>query len=104
MIVYCQFKLNYFRAVAAGPVSPVSTRDHFFPHSVACPALPTQRHKAHRYHVETYEMAANSATKLLRKSCFQQLSVLTSERLASQLHLRRVWFSADGLESRHQWL
>ena len=30
--------------------------------------MPTQRPEAHRYHVETYEMAANSATELLRES------------------------------------
>ena len=41
---------------------------------------PTQRPEAHRYHVETCEMAANSAIKLFRESSFQQLSFLTSER------------------------
>ena len=64
------------RAVAAGPVSLVSTRP-LLPSLVACLALPisdiawrtpTQRPKVHRYHAETCEMAANSATELFRKS------------------------------------
>ena len=64
------------RAVAVGPVSPVSTGP-LFPSLVACLALPisaiawrtpTQHPEAHRYHVETCEMAANSATELLRES------------------------------------
>ena len=78
-----------FRAIAAGLVSLVSTGP-LFPPLVACLALPisaiarrtpTQCPKAHRYHVETCEMAANSATKLFRKSSFQQLSVLTIGQL-----------------------
>ena len=64
------------RAVAAGPVSPVSTGP-LFPSLVACLALPisaiawrtpTQHSEAHRYYVETCEMAANSATELFRES------------------------------------
>ena len=59
----------YVRAVATGLVSPVSTRP-LFPSLVACLVLPinaiawwtpTQHPEAHRYHVETCEMAANSA-------------------------------------------
>jgi len=66
----------YSRAVAAGPVSPVSTRP-LFPSLVACLALPisaiawrtlTQHPEAHRYHVEICETAANSATELFRES------------------------------------
>ena len=65
-----------FRAIAAGPVSPVSTGP-LFPSLVACLALPisaiawqtpTQRPEVHRYNVETCEMAANSATELFRGS------------------------------------
>ena len=64
------------RVVAAGPVSPVSTGP-LFPSLVACLTLPisaiawrtpTQRPEAHRYHVETCGMAANSATELFRES------------------------------------
>ena len=100
------------RAVAAGPVSPVSTGPLF---PVACLALPisafarrtpTHHPKAHKYLVETCKMAANSATELFHKSCFQQLSILTSKRLPSQASPRKVWLSADkqtGPESRHHW-
>ena len=42
---------------------------------------PTQCPKAHRYHVKTCKVAANSATELFRKSSFQQLSVHTIGRL-----------------------
>ena len=64
------------RAVAAGPVSLVSTGP-LFPSLAACLALPisaiswrtpTKCPEAHRYHVETCEMAANSATELFNKS------------------------------------
>jgi len=69
---------SIYRAVAAGPVSPVSTGP-LFPHSwlALCLALPisdvawqtpTQHPKAHRYHVESCEIAANSATELFRES------------------------------------
>ena len=66
----------YYRAVAAGPISPVSTGP-LFPLLVACLAMPisaiawrtpTQHREAHRYHVETCEMAANSAREMFRKS------------------------------------
>ena len=76
------------RAIAPGLVSPVSTVP-LFPLLVAYLVLPiistiarrmpTQRPKAHRYHVETCEMAANNAIELFHESSFQQLSVLTSE-------------------------
>ena len=73
--------LPLHRAVAAGSVSPVSTGP-LFPSLVACPVpvclalpisaiavrTPAQRTEAHRYHVETCEMAANSTTELLRES------------------------------------
>ena len=66
------------RAVAAGPVSLVSTGP-LFPPLMACLALPIspiarwtpmQRPEAHRYHVETCEMAANSVTELFCMSSF----------------------------------
>ena len=75
------------QAVAASPASPVSIRP-IFPHSWLAPCLqalpisviarrtPAQRPEEVRYHVETCEMAANSATELFRESSFQQLSVL----------------------------
>ena len=75
-----------------GPVSPVST-GHLFPSLMACLAspisaiaqwTPTQCPKAHRYHVETCEIAANSGTELFRESSFQKRSVLTSKSLVSQ--------------------
>ena len=64
------------KAIAASPVSPVSTGP-LFPSLVACLTLPisaiawrthTQRPEVHRYHVETCEMAVNSATELFRES------------------------------------
>ena len=65
------------RAIAPGLVSPVSTVP-LFPSLVAYLVLPSIS-KAHRYHVETCEMAANNAIELFHESSFQQLSVLTSE-------------------------
>ena len=60
-----------------------------------------QHPEVHRYHVETCEMAANSAVPRV----FQQLSVLTSERLISQASPAKGVVSANkrtGLESRVQ--
>ena len=103
------------RAVAAGPVSPVSTGP-LFPSLVACLALPisaiawrtpTQRPDAslasqthfrkrggsgsglrdypesHRYHVETCEMVANSATELFRESSNNPTFLQANDSLAS---------------------
>ena len=79
------------RAVAAGPVSPVSTGP-LFPSLVACPALPisafawrtpTQRPEAHRYHVETLRDGCEQCNRTVPR-VFQQLSILTSKRLVSQ--------------------
>ena len=97
------------RAVAAGPVSPVSTGPHFsslvaclvLPISAVAWRTPTQRPEAHRYHVETCKMAANNAVPRV----FQQLSVLTSQRLISQASPVKGVVSADmktGSESRVQ--
>ena len=74
------------RAIASGPVSQV---DHFSLTCLASPIsaiaqwTPTQCPKVHRYHVETCEMAVNSATQLFHKSSFQQLSVLACKRMIS---------------------
>ena len=102
------------RAVAAGLLSPVSTRP-LFPSFVAYLALPisaiawrtpTQRPGAHRCHVETCEMAANSATELFHESSLQQLSVLVTERRVSQASPAKDVVSADkrtGSKTQHQW-
>ena len=74
MLERCRLS-TYVRAVASGPVSPVLTGP-LYPSLVACLALPisdiawqtpTQHPEAHRYHVETCEMAVNSATELFRE-------------------------------------
>ena len=91
------------RAVTAGLLSPVSTRP-LSPSFVAYLALPisaiarwtpTQCPGAQRCHVETCEMAVNSATELFRESSLQQLSVLTSERRVSQASPAKGVVSAD---------
>ena len=71
---------THSRAVAASPVSPVSTGP-LFPSPVACLASPISA-IARWWHVGTCEMAANSAKVLFR--VFQQLILLPSERLVSQ--------------------
>ena len=72
------------RAVAAGPVSPVSTGP-LFPspwlawrcqNSAIALQTPTHGSQVHSRHAETCEMATNSAKKLVR--VFQQLFVLPS--------------------------
>ena len=79
--------INNCRAVAAGPVSPVSTGP-LFPSLDACLAppiiaiarrTPTQRPQAHRYQVETCMMAVSSATELFDELFSQQLAVLTCQ-------------------------
>ena len=89
------------RAIAAGLVSPVSTRLLFsLTRVVACLSslISTTAwrtpHTMPRYHVETCEMATNSATELFQQYSFQHLSALTSERLVSQaLPVKAVPFS-----------
>ena len=66
---------------------------------------PTQRPEAHRYPVKTCEMAVNSATELFRESSIN-FPFLQANDYSRNLHLQRVWLSADkwtGSESWHHW-
>ena len=81
------------------------------PISAIARRTPTQRPEAHRYRVETCEMAANSATKLFRKSSFQQLFILTIAQLGficrhpPLVHdpMGRMTFLSSGLREASNW-
>ena len=99
------------RVIATSLVSPVSTGP-LFSSPVALASLvstiarwtPTQGPKAHRWHVETCKMTANSAKNSFGFS-FQQLSILPSEQLVSQASSGKgvVCEISEQLESQKQY-